>query len=501
MSNHHHDKNPLAVGADSGAAGLQADERSSSPGGEHKRAVDGRDWGESSPGKKPCTSPSESTGSHRDETSQADSPQSRLSRQSPPKNPQSPYKASETAPGLRVAARSHSSASSSQSTGPLSPGLTWIFRNLRCTGVLGSGASALVLRGCNTFTGEEYAVKVMMNGNGSNNGDSLEGPQAEIHCSSAVVKHKLMLPMTTFYPATFKDLEAWMTETYNGIQNIPEQVKQFMDKASVNAEQGLVIGHTSVCQGTLLDEDLDDSKLAAPLYCQFLVGLDFLHTSLGIAHADLHIQNILLKKRDVNVQQEDVQGAGCGLIQIIDFGLVHIRPGMDTNPSNRVMLEESYKESLAKDLLDAATTMIRYYAGRELTKTSLEAMEVVEHLTSWRESGLSFEEVTASANEDTAPAPPPADSSFSSSGGTDDTDEVTKWEHVTKDQKKHCLLVWEKLPHMLGNEDTGILWPLLAREPEPAGKVSQSRNNYEHAFIIFIIANQCCSQRSLLESC
>ena len=174
----------------------------------------------------------------------------------------------------------------------------------------------VVLKGRNDFTREYYAVKVvMLNQKGGNNGGSLEGPQAEIHCSTALVKHKLiiwlMLPMTTFYPATFKDFEAWMKTTYNGTQSIPEQVKLFMETASENAEQGLVIGHTSVCQGTFLDEDLDDSQLAAPLYVQFLViGINFLHTSLDIAHADLHSQSILIKEPvlqpDENLQQEDV---------------------------------------------------------------------------------------------------------------------------------------------------------------------------------------------------
>ena len=169
------------------------------------------------------------------------------------------------------------------------------------------------------------------------------------------------------------------------------------------------------------------------------------------------------------------------MIQIIDFGSAHISPSMDTDPSNGVMLE--HKECLAKDsLLDAATTMIRYYAGREVIETLSEAMEVIEHLTSWHESGLSFDDATESANHDASPAH--AGSSFSSSGGTDDTDEVTKWEHVTKEHKRRCLLVWEKLPIILNNEDNGILWSLLAREPEPADKVSQSRNNYEHALII-----------------
>ena len=325
---HDHDQNlPAAGGADRGVIvrGLiihdQEDESlslsSSSPGGVNKRALDRRGLGgdetllaaQGSPGKKACnnnavvgspsrssdasgthlstsairratragtssTSPSQSTSSHCDEASHATSPSSRSSRQSPPKNPESPHQNPETVPGgLRVASGS-SSAASSPSTGPLSPGLTWIFRNLSCKGVLGSGASAVVrLKGRNNFTREYCAVKVMLNRKGSNNGGSLEGPQAEIHCSAAVVKHKLMLPMTTFYPATFKDLsEAWMKKTYNGTQGIPEQVKRFMETASENAEQGLVIGHTSVCQGTFLDEDLDDSQLAAPRHpsmCSF----------------------------------------------------------------------------------------------------------------------------------------------------------------------------------------------------------------------------------------
>ena len=63
---------------------------------------------------------------------------------------------------------------------------------------------------------------------------------------------------------------------------------------SVPEAGDLAYQRVPLCQGIFLDEDLDYSQLAAPLYVQFLVWSNFLHTPMDIAHAYLHIQIALL---------------------------------------------------------------------------------------------------------------------------------------------------------------------------------------------------------------